>query len=215
MNLPTVACVLRSGGEYTWEHVFRLHASVSRWWPAGEPLRFVVLTDVVRHGAEDYRALEVRPLMYGWPRWWSKCELFAPEHDELGRVFFLDLDTTAVGPLLPLLVQEYLTVLNDFYRPDRMIGSGLMMLPVMARAAAWAAWIPNPSGHQRRYRGDQEFLYPLWKDYALRWQDVLPRAVVSYKAHVRPLQGRVPDGARVVCFHGRPRPWHVKGWRTW
>jgi hypothetical protein len=40
-------------------------------------------------------------------------------------------------------------------------------------------------------------------------QEMHPGEFVSYKTHCT--KG-VPDGARVVCFHGRPRPHEVGGW---
>jgi len=55
-----------------------------------------------------------------------------------------------------------------------------------------------------RLRGDQD-----WFHVKMAGQDRFPRRwVPSYKAHVRPT-GRVPADARVVVFHGRPKPWEV------
>jgi hypothetical protein len=41
-----------------------------------------------------------------------------------------------------------------------------------------------------------------------RWQELVPDQVFSYKAHIR--DRAVPPSARVVCFHGKPRPWEVE-----
>ncbi len=148
-------------------------------------------------------------------------EMFRPEIE--GDILYIDLDTAVVGSLADVAAAGKLTVLSDFYKPE-MIGSGLMFWPEEERARIWRAWIGNPERHMRRCRtrekwGDQGFLQPLVLDRADRWQDVLPGQVVSYKLHVRPARmhgrefgtGKVPPGARLICFHGRPRPWHA-GW---
>lgn len=208
---PTVACVLRSGGEYRPTHVQELCDGIRTHWPVSRLLRMVVLTDmsVALQESEDV-SVQYERLRYGWPGWWSKLELFRPNLANLGDFLFFDLDTRIVGDLREIGEMQTLTVLQDFYQSDR-IGSGMMYLPVRARAVAWEAWISNPVAHMRKFRGDQEFLNTVWQDRAERWQDMLPGQVVSYKAHVQKAGNVVPNGARVVCFHGRPRPWQAKG----
>jgi len=207
---PTVVCVLRSGGEYKPSHVQDLCDGIRTHWPVSRMLRVVVLTDmsVAIQGAEDlsFRSL---PLRYGWPGWWSKLELFRPELQALDSFLYFDLDTRIVGDLGDIAATQTLTMLQDFYRADR-LGSGLMYLPGSERGKIWKHWIDDPYTHMRKFRGDQEFLTPLLQDRAELWQVLLPDQVVSYKVHVKP-QGGVPWNARVVCFHGRPRPWQVKG----
>ncbi len=86
--------------------------------------------------------------------------------------------------------------------------------------------------------GDQGFIGSILE--AKRWQDELPGMVVSYKQHVRKAKskhhpflrylrslsrkirnkpykkqpesgtGELPKNARIVCFHGEPRPWEVE-----
>ena len=38
---------------------------------------------------------------------------------------------------------------------------------------------------------------------------VVPGQIVSYKLSVQET-GRLPPGARLVCFHGHPRPWEIQ-----
>lgn len=211
----TVACVLRMGGEFKPEHVSRLYASVLKHWPEGRP-RFVAFTD-----APDAAALggcdcctahrpEVRPLVHRWFKWWAKMEMFAPEHDDLGTVLYIDLDTIVVGDLTDLAAVAEMTLLRDFYRGER-LQSGLMMLTPAARARTWVRWIEDPAKHARAHRGDGEFLHSIWNGRAKVWQDELPGQVVSYKVDVK--SRGVPKDARVICFHGRPRPWDIP--RLW
>jgi hypothetical protein len=204
---PTVACVLRSGGVYKPEHVHTLLDNIEEHWPVTTyPLRIVVLTDMAIE-----TQWEVIPLSHKWPRWWSKMELFAPDLHYLGDILYFDLDTTIVGSLAEIAAERRLTLLEDFFRPEK-LGSGLMRLPVEERSIVWPQWMASPESHMRKFRGDQEFIAPiLLTDWEVqRWQQVLPRQVVSYKVHVK-AQGQVPEGARVVCFHGRPKPWQLKG----
>ncbi|MEA1909917.1 MAG: hypothetical protein U9M89_02770 [Patescibacteria group bacterium] len=46
------------------------------------------------------------------------------------------------------------------------------------------------------------------------FQDLYPDDVVSYKAHC--CEGRnprrfksIPEKAKIICFHGKPRPWEI------
>jgi len=207
---PTVVCVLRtqpglSSGVYKPEHVVHLLAQIERHWPyTACSLRCVVLTDqVLGLGVEE------RPLDCPWPGWWAKMMCFAPQHNDLGAILYFDLDTVVVGALDGIAAVRGLTMLRDFYTPTA-LGSGLMLLPAEVRPAVWETWMRSANVMQRKYRGDQNFLAAQWPDASVqRWQDVVPGAVVSYKCHVKGPRRR-PAEARVVCFHGRPKPWEVQ-----
>lgn len=212
----TIACVLRSGGHYDSEYVDRLRRGVEQHLSGA---RFVCLSDV------DVSCQRI-PLKHGWPGWWSKLELFRPDIE--GDLLTLDLDTMIAGDLSDIAGVGKLTVLHDFYAKTLQDGSarlrkntGVMYLPHADRACIWNEWIKNPEAHMARCgnRGDGMMITELYGDRAQCWQDVLPGQVVSYKCHVRPSQharetgdGTVPANARVVCFHGEPRPRDV-GWR--
>lgn len=192
-----VVTVLRSGGDFKPEHVQALHRQIERWLPGADA---VCLTNVDVPGVRTLR------LQYGWPGWWSKMELFRPGiADDL---LFMDLDTVAVGPLDEVAGQQQLTTLSDFLRPDR-VASGVMFLPENAREAVWTHWMTNPHAFMQGKHGDQGFLKTLWQDKAARWQDVLPGQIVSYKMHVKLNNEAVPANARLVAFHGKPRPWDL------
>ena len=167
------------------------------------PLRFVVLTD------QSIPDMETRPLARNLRGWWSKAELFAPEHADLGHVLYFDLDTVIVGDLTDVVRQATspdVTLLSDFYRNAR-TNSGMMALSPEARAWTWESW--DPATTPRVFRaGDGDWINDRWKGQAARWQEELPGQVVSYKAHCRTAAG-VPQDARVVCFHGQPRPWRT------
>jgi len=199
-----VMCVLRSGGEYKPEHVQRL----ARMVPGLQ-----VLSDVAVPGVPTI------PMMSSWPGWWAKMELFRPDID--CDLFYLDLDTSIVGGIADLATVGRTTMLSDFYWPDR-LASGVMYLTKLDRRMVWDRWIVNPAAHMARYHraGDQGFIESVLPE-ARRWQEDFPGRIVSYKAHVAARgmtgfhdkrskgNGKVPAGASVICFHGRPRPWDV------
>jgi len=201
MNKPTVACVLRSGGEYHPWHVAWLHSQVARRLPG---LRFVCLSDVPV-------TCERLPLLYGWPGWWSKVELFRPEIK--GDTLFFDLDTVIVGDLSTVASVGRTTLLSDMGNADliarKAANSSVMYLTESDRAQVWERWIADPNGHMARYGelGDQAMIGEVLYECD-RWQDVLPGALLSYKIDVFPGETVRADCA-VVYFHGRPRPWKV------
>ena len=176
-------CVLRSGGDYGPEHV--------RWLAKQVP-DLVCLSDVWVDNVETVR------MRYGFPGWWSKLELFSDVLD--GDLMYFDLDTVVFD--VPKVDQT--TVLRDFYYPETM-GSGLMYIAQKDKARVFEDFMRSPGLHMRRHTvgGDQAFLQQHLGD-AQKWQDVAH--VYSYKAHC--LDG-LPADAQVVCFHGRPRPWHI------
>ncbi|WP_448043798.1 hypothetical protein [Bradyrhizobium liaoningense] len=97
-------------------------------------------------------------------------------------------------------------IMRDVYRPNG-LQSSTMHIPQSSKVEIWNAFTSDPAGHMARHAigGDQTFIEQFWTDKATRWQDACPGRVVSYKVDVLPHQ-RVPSGASVVIFHGRPRP---------
>lgn len=225
--MTTVACVLRNGGGFDPSYVHRLFDAVRRYW-AGR-LDFLCLTDTpINHP----KVREI-PLEYDWPGYWAKLEFFRP--DVKGELLTFDLDTMIVGSLADIQKARFHTMLRSFKWKER-LASGMMFLPEAVRPVIWNRWIlcpakwmrvhrwPNPGGH---LTGDQGFLQETWersgwgsgrtpdRDWQIngihRWQKDYPGQIQSYKRHVRKA-GAVGSNARVICFHGPPRP-HEIGWR--
>lgn len=202
---------MRSGGAYTPDHVRWLHQQLPR------RCKSVCLTDVPIAGLDCY------PLEQGWPSWWSKLELFNPG-GPLGRrhLFYIDLDSVIVGDITELLAVRQYTLLTDFYREtqtDPPPASAVMSIPVEVKAPIWRQFIADPARHMRECtapnkHGDQGFIGTTGIT-AQRWQDVMPGTVVSFKKDVAQMgrysravgTGQIPASARIVCFHGSPRPW--------
>lgn len=179
---PKIACVLNPSQEYGNDYVNHLFEGLSA--QVGE-FEFIVL-----RGSQ-------------WPHWWCKLSLFDPA--VRGDILYFDLDTIITGSLADILSVRRLTVLSDPYQPAR-LASGIMFLPEEARAEIWKAWISDPKHHMHVWRGggDQSFLAEFWGHTADRWEKILPGQMVSYKAHWR--TGTDISNARVVYFHGKPKP---------
>lgn len=187
-----IVLVLRSGGVYDAEDVQRLLEQL----PGRE---VVCLSDV------DVPCQRI-PLAHDWPGWWSKMEVFRPDLG-IGDFLYLDLDTIVRGNTAHMERGRGLALLRDFYRPHG-LGSGVMFLPAAQRAEVWTAWIANPHRWMAEHRdgGDQEFLERHWLAKAARLQDIYPGEIASYKAS----PPEEWQAARVVCFHGRPKPRDVQ-----
>lgn len=192
----TVACVLKSGGIYDATWVARLRDGVKRHLPLEH--RFVCLSDV------DVPCERI-PLLFDWPGWWAKIELFRLK----GPVLYFDLDTATVGDLIEIAAHAMtarFAMLRDFYAPTH-CGSGVMCWNgaypnfVFERFAAFPEEMMNL---QRSRMGDQAFIEEvvLAQDRIACWQDIVPGQIVSYKVHCR---NGVPPNARVVCLHGKPK----------
>lgn len=197
----TIACVLRSGGDYDADDVRRLRDGVAAHCTV--PHRFICLSDV------DVPCERI-PLRSRWPGWWSKIELCAPW--VRGDLFYADLDTMFVGDIGDLVTFGRLGIMRDVYRKDG-LQSSLMFIPQESKAEIWGTFLARSGRIMRECvaGGDQAFLERFWLKRAARFQDHLPGQIVSYKADVQRL-GHVPAEARAVVFHGRPRPREI-GWK--
>lgn len=189
-----VACVLRSGGVYGPEWVQALRKGLDDHLPGSS---LVCLTDmeVIVPG------VEVHALYHGFPGWWSKVELFRPGVFD-GPVLYLDLDTLPVGDLSDIAgYSGELAVLSDFYQPQRMASGVMAFTPGPRTEAVYHAFVDDPEGVMRSNRSRSDYWYAEHMEPD-RLQDVFPGQIVSYKAHAR---HEAPEGARLVCGHGRPR----------
>jgi len=204
-----IVTVLKTGGDFRTEHAVSLRDQCKRFAPGAF---FVCLTDDPE--ALKFPGLNSRQLRHGWPGWWSKIEAFRLP----GPTLYVDLDTVIVGHLQPLLdvaVLKLFTVLRDFNPGQRVMGSGLMAWSDSV-GAIYERFRKKPQTFMDemkspRWYGDQGFIEATtdaMKTPRTYWQDAAPGAVVSFKKHCA---AGVPAGARVVCYHGKPRPWEAGG----
>lgn len=167
------------------------------------PHRFICMTDQRMEG------IEWVPAAHGG--WWEKLSIFRPGLFD-DRVMFLDLDTFILSNIDDVASYNgHFATLHDFWRPQGLGPAVMLFDPKWARFI-WEEWAANgfpktmangdqgwiESRHQGRMRKDVDIL-----------QEMFPGTFHSYKTTCKEA---VPEGARVVCFHGRPRPHEAFGW---
>jgi len=213
----TVATVYRSGGDFTAADVGALCRAVRVHLPVAH--RFVCLTDQPKEVEALGLQIEAIPLKYNWPGWWAKFEMYGLPWD--GLVIYWDLDSVPCDDMTPFT--EYTgerAIIRDFFRDD-MVQTCMWIWRGNALRPVWDALMENADAYiadytRRRRRSDH--FTRMFCEPADRIQDLWPGAAVSFKVHClgkpriteisqyRTLPGKIPAGARVVCFHGYPRP---------
>jgi len=202
--MHNVVTVLRSGGVFNEQYVRHLMAGVARH--AHTQHRFMCLSDTVTE-PEVRDGIEWLPLVHDWPAHYAKLEIYRPELEWFGRMTYIDLSSVIVGDLTPFL---------DYDGPCAMVRDpwhdaaqtsvitfepGWGREPYLAFSAASDDWMREGERMHAPWFHDQVMLQ-------IRQPDDLfaPGAVVSWKAHCT---NGVPENARIVKFHGRPKPHEV------
>lgn len=168
------------------------------------PHRFLCLTDDPTTLPDGVKALEAEQGLWGW---WNKITLFKPGMLPEGeRILFSDLDVIPIRDLTD--IGEYrgpFAVMRDPFNKLRH-GSALMAWEGGTLSHIYDKWVQGGKP-QFDPRGDQFWIESVQPecDY---WQDMFPGQIVSFKADCLPLGG-IPPAARLICFHGRPRPHEV------
>jgi hypothetical protein len=195
----TVLTVYRSGGAYTKEYVTRLRDGVAAHLTF--PYRFVCMTD------DPVDGVECIPFELGLPGWWSKPEIFRPDLP-FDRVLYLDLSCVVTGLLDDMAMQEGICITSDWYHGGP--SQSVLLYNVGDFANLWEAFSRDPSPWMTEGDkmiapnfGDQILVRDLQAPQMKYWQDVIPGQLVSYKVHC---QGSIPPDARLVKFHGQPKP---------
>ena len=213
-NLPaqnesrTVLCVLKSGGDFTLDYVVRLKNAIER--NTTTPHEFICLTDITI----DPKICKSIKLTQDLKGWWSKIELFRPGLTKAGYIVYFDLDTIIAGNIDDLFsINNYFSALRPWNRKNRalkMLASGIMIW----RNNNTLSFIFDQFKKEQAVefsRGDQEYITGTLKGNGVEFdflQDSFA-GIYSYK-RIRRLGLGIPGDARIVCFHGTPRPHEVR-----
>ena len=203
----TFALVLKTGGGvYDYKYVNNIIDGIRT--NCSLPHKIVVLTDDKRGITTEN--VELLRFKHDWPKWWGKIELFRPDlFDEDEQVIFLDLDTFIVGNLDEVAsYRGEFCALRDFYNLDVM-ASGVMSWHGPRVVRIYEEFVSKADHFMRVHEvaGDQAFIRA-WKPSIEYFQDLYPNQVISYKVHCR---GKaIPNDARILCFHGTPKPHEVR-----
>lgn len=193
----TVACV-NWGTKYPPLYVSILEAMVKRNLTV--PHEFVCLTDK----PENYTCKTIK-LPEGLEGWWNKVYLFKKGLFN-GKVLFLDLDVVITGSLDDLVKLDGFVSIKDWNYDS--YNSSVMILG--DNPEIWDDFTPEVA---KRWHGDQD-----WITDKLPFRNYFPDEwCLSYR---RSCIGGVPEGCKVVVFHGEPKPhnsrshWVKKLWKV-
>ncbi len=222
-------CTVCVGPLFTDDYVIKLRNMVARHLTLEH--RFWALTD---RPIEDITTIDVSG--YELPGWWNKLLLFNPEieypfgtHRKITecRRLFLDLDTVIVGNIDELASYDGRFCIMRGAQVSYRFGSALMSIAPNFGFKVWddfKRWqLDEPDEHIKsaywlcEKTGDGNWIQLVLGDQD-RWQDLYPDQLASFKVHCGPFMG-IPEGAKIIYFHGHPRPHDVAniGWmkRDW
>ena len=209
--MHNILTVFRSGGVYSDDYVRNLRRSVERHLKATH--RFIVLTDTV-DAAVVRDGVEYIPLENNWPGHYAKAEIFRPDLGErFGRLFYIDLSCLVVGDISDLANYSGPSCVGRDFQYDYP-SQYMLNFAAGSLTKIWSEFKQNPEHWMRRGDAMQP---PFFRDQVLMeiqrprdlFQDKYPGQIVSFKKHCKPF---VPQGARVIKFHGEPRIHNCGGW---
>lgn len=212
---------MKWGTKYGPEYVNRLYAMVRRNLSGN--FNFVCLTDDTRGIRREVQCLPIPALDLEIApgkadRAWKKLTTFERDlHGLRGTALFVDLDVVVVGSLDVFFTQpgEFL-IIHDYARPwrrERITGnSSVYRFELGAHADVLAHFRANMDSVQKEFRNEQAFLSDfMHKQHKLvYWPG---EWCPSFKYHGIPMwptnywrEPFVPEGARIVVFHGECNP---------
>jgi hypothetical protein len=204
------------GDKYPDYYVQRLQKSVSEYVTLKH--RFVCITE------RDIEGVECITHVVDWPGWWGKIGLFKPGVSD-GYNLWLDLDLVITGNLDHMILTysgAHMACAKNWAQSGHGGCQSSVMLWKGGKGcqAEWiyryfdpadAHWPPiNKPGY---LWGDQEHLTVLRDSGRISVTHFDPALVQSYKYHCRE---SLPDGCKIVVFHGDPKPADVReSWFKW
>ncbi len=207
---------MKWGKKYGPEYVNRLYAMVRRHLKGD--FRLVCLTDDGVGIRDEVVCLPIPPLNLpaGIPeRGWNKLATFSADlHGLHGTALFLDVDVVITGPLDDFFTEpgEFL-IIHDYKRPWRITGnSSVYRFELGAHPEVLDYFRTHFEEIRSSFRNEQAYLSDmLHKQGKLKYW---PQAwCPSFKYHCIPAWPTnywkppfVPEGARVVIFHGECNP---------
>jgi len=204
MKKTTVICVLKTGGDFDSTYVRKLQNAVKRH--LNLLYEFICLTD---DPTIDF--CKTIPLKHNWKSWWSKIELFRPDLD-LGMCLYFDLDVVMLKNIDILFAQKQSFIGLQPFNPLKRDNPYLINSSIMKWQSAgefnyiYEQFQMKEVGE--KFRGDQDYIgnQLVKKNKEItHWQSLVD-GIYSYKRHCL---GGLPKDARIVCFHGRPRPCNI------
>ena len=223
---------MKWGRLYAPDYVNVLHRACRE--AACKPFRFVCLTDDPTGLDPAVEALPMPDIGLTAEEWalpgiWPKLAIYLPDlHGLRGRCLFIDLDTVVLRGLDDFFSFGSGLVATDrgLWRTDRRLGTGLVATSVFAfdigkERQILERFLADRGAAISGFRNEQDFVAA----HASRVEFWPEDWVVSFKRRLRRPIGldlllpprRPPESARMVAFHGDPRPAALlrPGWGFW
>lgn len=224
MSEPRVILSMKWGTPYSSAYVNVLHRAC-RDHLAGD-FRFVCLTDDAEGFDPGVEALPIPDIGCTPEHYrrgaWPKVSVFSkPLHDLTGRALFIDLDVVIVDDIAPFFTLEgplFGVGAGHDWRHGKVpanptLNTSVFGFTLGTQSDISEAFSADPDRASASFGNEQEFVEGTARAWA-PWPDPW---VISYKRHIRrkpPLATilgpyPVPEGARIVAFHGKPNPLDV------
>mgnify|MGYP001581066689 FL=1 len=199
-----IVCV-RNGPVYSAEYVEILADMVLRNLNKTHNLKFFCFSNDDVKFSEHIHKMPIPENLTGW---FAKLYLFKdglfPKGD---RIVYIDITTVITSGLDEIIKYngEFAT-LRDFYIPSRW-QPAFMMWEADTMGYVWDKYAE--AGYPSENSDDMKWINEVVPKVDIL-QDLFPRSFVSFKADCR---AGIPKGAKVVKFHGSPRPHDMRdGW---
>ena len=227
---------LKHGTKYSADYVNKLYNMVKR--NCKLEFEMVCLTDDSKGIDRD---IKIIPLPEGLTGWWCKPYMFSKDLPLKGTVLYLDLDVVIaknIDKLFTYQPHNWCTI-RDFSRAMRpnwpKYNSSVVRFKVGQISHVWEDYIKDPKYVQRRFFGDQDWLFEAskkkqptlypdewiqsWKWEIRKSKDLAPGGVKGNRK-LKTIENVQPPRDCCICvFHGDPNPhncddpWVVSNWR--
>jgi alpha-N-acetylglucosamine transferase len=206
---------MKWGSKYGPEYVNRLYGMVAR--NLSIPFRFVCLTDDVSGVDPKVECLPIPSIgldLIGPERGWNKLVTFERElYDLQGQALFLDLDLLIVSPIDEMFsLPGSVIIIKDWLKKDGTGNSSVYRFNLGEHSDVLTAFRADFDAIKRMYRNEQEYLsaFLLKKNVLSYWPETWCRSFKRHCMHYLPKSlwrpPEIPQGAKVVVFHGHPHP---------
>jgi hypothetical protein len=200
-----------SAGRYSGEWADRLYRGIAR--NLSSPFRFICLVDEQPWTFTE--PIEPVPLLDPTEAWMSLNEVYRPD---LGveHGIFMGLDTVITGSLDDLAALDIPLGMPRDPFAIREPCNALVVFDAGSAEKLWRTWDGNRELFRRECRifdrpSEMVFLRRVGREMDFRYlDDLLPGQLASYKCHVRADPKAALERARIVYFHGWPKPCDLK-----
>lgn len=200
--MRTIVLVLRSGGTFSFQDVELLARHINGKWQSAVRPRIICLWD---KASQHYNLgnIELIPLTSNQPGTWSRIQLYSPEMEQYRPFLYIDLDTVVVDSLeyffdLVKNPSDFIA-LEDFWQKGQ-LATPLVWMPAKSEKVlkVWSSFKTSKGSRMDRYLREV-----IKVDHF--WQEFTNGSIVDFKPKNHLKLTKLPEHAKIVCFHGRPR----------